>query len=249
MKTQIKNLLELQNIDLHIESLLAKEKEIPKQRDKLKIQEKKLIQEIEESEKNHKKLILNQRECERSIAQLQEQIKKYDTQLQGVKKNEEYQALLKEIDEIKKQVGLKEEELIQIMYQIDEANHFALETKKRIEAEIQQLRQQENKIDQELQEVVQERKGLESKRAEAEKMVNAEFLTHYRRIKQRRKTGPVVVPLKDEICSGCFMQVPPQIVNEIMAGEKIHTCRHCGRILYYPDSLADEEPIIIHQES
>jgi predicted nucleic acid-binding Zn-ribbon protein len=49
--------------------------------------------------------MLAQKECEKEIAQLQEQVKKYDTQLQGVRKNDEYQALLKEIDEIKKQIG------------------------------------------------------------------------------------------------------------------------------------------------
>lgn len=245
MRTQIKNLLELQDIDLQIEALLLKEKEIPKQKEKLQIQEKKLKQEIEDSEKTHKKLVLDQRECERQIAQLQEQIKKYNNQLQGVKKNEEYQALLKEIDEIKKQIGLKEEEQIKIMLQMDDANLFFLEAKKRIETEIQQLKKQEEQIDKELQEVIQERKELEQKRLEAQKSVSPELLSHYLRVKQRRKTGPVVVPLKDEICSGCFMKILPQVVNEIMASEKIHTCRHCGRILYYPGLLDEQEPIIV----
>ncbi len=248
MKTQIKNLLELQNIDLQIESLLVKEKEIPKQKEKLKIQEKKLRQEIEDSEKSHKKLVLDQRECERQIAQLQEQIKKYNNQLLAVKKNEEYQALLKEIDDIKKQIGLKEEEQIKIMLQMDEANLFFLEAKKRIESEIQQLKKQEEQIDRELQEVIEERKRLEQKRLDTQKSVNSELLSHYTRIKQRRKTGPVVVPLKDEICSGCFMQLLPQIVNEIMASEKIHTCRHCGRILYYAETLDEQEPIVVPKD-
>lgn len=245
MKTQIKSLLELQNIDLQIEALLSKEKEIPQQKEKLQIQEKKLKREIEDSEKTHKKLILDQRECERQVAQLQEQIKKYNNQLQGVKKNEEYQALLREIDEIKKQIGLKEEEQIKIMLQIDEANLFFLEAKKRIETEIQQLRKQEEQIDKELQEVTQERKELEEKKIEFQKLVNPELLSHYLRVKQRKKTGPVVVPLKDEICSGCHMQILPQVVNEIMASEKIHTCRHCGRILYFPGLLEEQEPIIV----
>lgn len=247
MKAQIENLLELQDIDLQIEALLLKEKEIPKQKEKLQIQEKKLKQEIEDSEKTHKKLVLDQRECERQITQLQEQIKKYNNQLQAVKKNEEYQALLKEIDEIKKQIGLKEEEQIKIMLQMDEANLFFLEAKKRIETEIQQLKKQGEQIDKELQEVIQERKGLEQKKLEAQKLVNPELLNHYLRVKQRRKTGPVVVPLNvdKEICSGCFMQILPQVVNEIMASEKVHTCRHCGRILYDPKLLDGREPVIV----
>lgn len=248
MKEQIKKLLKLQRIDLQIEEALKKEKEIPKQKEKLKIQEKRLAQEIEENEKNYKRLILEQREKEKDVAQLQEQVKKLNAQLQNVKKNEEYQAMLKEIDDVKKQISLREEEVLNIMYKIDEANLFFLEQKKRIEAEIQQLREQEKRIDKELEEIVAERKELETQRAEAEKDIDAELLTQYTRIKQRRKTGPVVVPLKEEICSGCYMQITPQVVNELMAGDKIHTCRHCGRILYYPDPSIDEEFLIFAQQ-
>jgi len=248
MIEQIRKLLELQNIDLQIEALLQKEKEIPKQKEKLKIQEKKLRQEIEESEKTHKKLMLEQRECEKQIAQFQEQIKKYNNQLLSVKKNEEYQALLKEIDEIKRLIGVKEEEQIKIMLQMDEANLFFVEAKKRIEAEIQQLKKQEEQIDKELQEVIEERKALEQQKLTAQTKVDPELLNYYLKIKQKRKTGPVVVPLKDEICSGCYMQVLPQTINEIMAGEKINTCRHCGRILYYPNLLDEQEPILIPKD-
>ncbi len=168
--------------------------------------------------------------------------------MQAVKKNEEYKALLKEIDDIKKQIDLKEEEQIKIMLQMDEANLFFLEAKKRIESEIQQLKKQEEQIDKELQDVIEERKSLEQKRLEAEKSVDTEILNQYLKIKQRRKTGPVVVPLRDEVCSGCYMKIQPQIVNEIMANEKVHTCRHCGRILYYPDLFNEQEPVIIPKD-
>ncbi len=242
MKEHIRSLLRLQEVDLKIEELKAKEEFIPRQKDKLLIQEKKLQQEIEEHERGYKKLQLEQREKEKEIAYLQEQIKKLENQLMTVKKNEEYRAMLKEIEDIKRQIGLKEEELIEIMYKLDESNLFFLESKKRIEQEIKDLKEQAKEIDKELEAVRKEREEWENKRKEIINEVALEYLEKYERIRKKVKNGPVVVNLDSsgDICTGCYMKQLPQIVNEIMAGEKIHTCRHCGRILYYEDSLNEE---------
>jgi predicted nucleic acid-binding Zn-ribbon protein len=35
------------------------------------------------------------------------------------------------------------------------------------------------------------------------------------------------------------MTITPQIVNEIMAG-KVHTCAHCGRLLFHKDNFPQE---------
>ncbi|MCX8065109.1 MAG: C4-type zinc ribbon domain-containing protein [Candidatus Hydrogenedentes bacterium] len=242
MREHIRSLLKLQEVDLRIEELKAKEEVIPKQKERLLLQEKKLEQEIEEHEKNYKRLQLAQREKEKEIAYLQEQVKRLDSQLMSVKKNEEYRAMLKEIEDVKKQIGLKEEELINIMYQIDEANLFFLESKKRIEQEIKSLKEQAGEIDKELEEIKREREEWESKRNTIVNTVEPEFIERYERIRKRVKVGPVVVALEPskDICTGCYMKQLPQVVNEIIGWEKIHTCRHCGRILYYSETLNED---------
>jgi len=53
---------------------------------------------------------------------------------------------------------------------------------------------------------------------------------------------PAVVPLNDETCGGCFMAIRPQIVNEILANNKIHACQHCGRLLYHITNLDESGP-------
>lgn len=245
MKEHIRSLLKLQEVDLRIEELKLKEETIPKQKEKLLLQEKKLEQEIEEHEKNYKKLQLAQREKEKEIAYLQDQVKKLDNQLMSVKKNEEYRAMLKEIEDTKKQIGLKEEELLNIMYQIDEANLFFLESKKRIEQEIKNLKEQAKEIDKELEEIRKERQEWENKRNTLVSDISPEFIEKYERIKKKVKNGPVVVALESsrDICTGCYMKQLPQVVNEVIGWEKIHTCRHCGRILYHSETLNEDAPL------
>jgi predicted nucleic acid-binding Zn-ribbon protein len=236
----LKTLLSLQELDLRIEACVAREREIPKQKDKFNIYRERLAHELAERERVCKSLTLEQRECESEIEQKQAQIKKYDNQLLGVKKNDEYQALLHEMDLQKKQIGLKEERIIQLMMEIDDAKARLEEDRKRIEAELKDIDRQCAEIDTELTEAVRTRVEFESRRTPLVEQVNNDLMARYLRIRKSIKSGPAVVPLRGSTCMGCHMAVTPQIANEILAGEKIHTCAHCGRLLYEPVNYQDE---------
>ncbi len=230
-------LLELQKLDLKIQNRKARELEIPKQKDKYKIRRQRLNSELKASEDRSKTLVLEQRECEGEIEQRRAQIAKYDTQLLAVKKNEEYQALLHEIEILKKQISVKEERIIAILLEIDEANERLVEDKRRIEAELADIDGECKKIDDELAEAVKDREELEAQRVPLVSNIDPALLNRYDRILRSKKGGAAVVPLRGDFCSGCNMVIRPQIVNEVLAGEKIHACNHCGRLLYHAENF------------
>lgn len=234
----MKTLLELQALDLKIDARKKREAEIPRQKEKYDIHRKRLAAELAEAEQRVKSLQLEQREAEGEIGQKQEQIRKYDNQLLNVKKNEEYQALLHEIDIVKKQIGAKEERIIGILMEIDEAKAALEEAKTRIAQEQAGLDAECAKIDVELQDAIKERKALEETRAPLSAQVDRVLLSRYERIRKALKGGDAVVPLNGESCSGCFMMVTAQTVNEILAGENFQPCRHCGRLLYSAELFA-----------
>ena len=102
-------LLKLQELDGRISACCEREMEIPKQKNRFDIQRARLKVELDEREQVLKDLELEQRDCESEIELRREQIDKYQQQLNLVKKNEEYQALLHEIDQLKRENGdLKE---------------------------------------------------------------------------------------------------------------------------------------------
>jgi len=47
-----------------------------------------------------------------------------------------------------------------------------------------------------------------------------------------------VVPLANGACSRCGLAVPTNVVNAAKAGEELQTCPHCGRFLFFPDTVA-----------
>ena len=237
----LKKLLELQQLDLKIEALKILETQIPEQKRKYDIHKKRLKDELEESELRLKKLQVEQHECEVDIEQRQAEILKKDGNLLEVKKNEEYQALLHEIDMLKKQIGIREERIIAIMIEVDEAKAHFDEDKTRIEGEQREIDEACAKIDAELAESVENRKQLELERTPLIKAIDKSIYSRYARIRKAKKSGPAVVALNGESCSGCNMAVRAQVVNEILAGETVHACSHCGRILYHEDNLQEAE--------
>jgi len=236
----LRTLLELQQLDMKIGTLKQREQEIPRQKESFNIQRKRLEMELKDSEDRVKKLKLEQRDCEGEIDQKNAHIKKFEGQLLVVKKNEEYKALLHEIDLMKKQISLKEERVLAIMDDIDHAQMKLGEDKKRIADEIRKLDEECARIDAELGTAVKERKTQEGTRAPLAAQVDSALLSRYERVRKVR--SPAVVPLVEtnkqaEACGGCYMTVRPQIVNEIMAAKEYHSCGHCARILYYPGNI------------
>lgn len=220
---------------MQIASLKESEREIPKQKDKYSIHRERLALEIKNSEERCKRLLLEQRECAGDIEQRQAQIVKYDGQLYSIKKNEEYKALLYEMDLLKKQIAVKEERILSLMIEHDEAKVVLEADKERIQGEVAVIDAECAKIDEELHRFTAERKSLVKARPPIAEKVHKALLNRYERIRKVRT--PAVAPLNEEVCGGCFMSVRPQIVNEIMANEKIHACQHCGRLLYYPGNI------------
>jgi len=48
-----------------------------------------------------------------------------------------------------------------------------------------------------------------------------------------------IVPVKNGVCSGCFISIPPMRQDRIRAMDEIIYCENCGRILIWEDE--DEE--------
>lgn len=236
----MKTLLRLQELDLKIEACAALETEIPKQKHKFDIHRGRLQAELEERENLCKQLVLEQGGCESEIDQKQEQIAKYDQQLSSVKKNEEYLALVHEMDLLKKQIGIKEERILAIMMEMDDAKARLEEAKERIKAEIAEIDKSCATVDHELSEAIQHRQELEARRPPLMDKVDGALVRTYQRIRSSKKSGPAVVPLNDEVCAGCHMRVRPQVVNEVLAGDRMHTCGNCGRLLYHRGNFEDQ---------
>lgn len=152
-----------------------------------------------------------------------------------IKNAKELQALQREIEQLKQHNSELEENLIIIMEEIDaikaqiqakEAEMAALQEewqKKQVE-----FKAQLTGIDQAVSEAASRRQRIASQ-------VAAELISRYELIFARRG-GTAVVEVTGGICQGCYMNIPPQLWNEIIRNEKLNLCPSCQRILYFKSS-------------
>jgi len=180
------------------------------------------------------------RDLEAEIKDIKDHISKYKRQLNEVKTNKEYTALLKEIEESQKRVDRLEEDVIAEMLLADDIQ-------KEIKEASQKFVAAKEKLSQEKEAIFQKRKEMEEKAAKLNRekevllpQIPAEQVSLYLKI-FRKKAGVVLSPVRGDFCSMCHMRIRPQVLNELRDTRKLILCENCGRILYWQPKKADSD--------
>jgi predicted nucleic acid-binding Zn-ribbon protein len=148
-----------------------------------------------------------------------------------IKNVKELQALQREIDLMRQANGDLEDELIRIMQEID-AVKAQIQTKEAEMAAMQEdwLKKQKE-LEQEIHGIDEAVSEAATRRQTIASQVTRDLISRYELIFSRRG-GTAVVEVNAGICQGCFMNIPPQLWNEIIRNEKLHLCPSCQRILF-----------------
>jgi predicted nucleic acid-binding Zn-ribbon protein len=160
------------------------------------------------------------------------QILKYRTQLNQIKSNTEYQALLKEISKAEDDIRRIEDAELELMERLDTLQPALREEQTQLkdvtakgETEKADLQKRAKLIQEELQQLAAERQRLAA-------AVEPDALSRYERL-LRSKGDFAVVPIKHGNCGGCHINIPPQVVHDARNGSELTSCSYCGRILYW----------------
>ncbi|WP_422486508.1 zinc ribbon domain-containing protein [Gudongella sp. DL1XJH-153] len=65
---------------------------------------------------------------------------------------------------------------------------------------------------------------------ELENSCDENLLVAYHGIRSRKGSG--IAEIKNDVCGGCHMRIPENLVEKAKQGKKIINCENCGRILY-----------------
>ena len=236
LNEEIKQLTELQVIDLQIAKFDA---EINAQKAELTKREKSFNERqalIEELKEKIEAAETQRREIEAQLADELSRIKERQSKMMQVQTNREYQSLLKEIEDGKKSIKEKEEEIVRIM-EAGEANaKIMAEQENLIKEEKKALAEESTQFKKHAGEIEGKKAKIVAKRDAMAKDIKTSALRKYDMLRTRRN-GKAVVSVVNGICQGCFMSIPPQQFNDILKGDRILNCPTCQRILYHqPES-------------
>ena len=170
-----------------------------------------------------------------------ERIREGQIKMMQVQTSREHQALLKEIEEAKKQIKDTEDQLLQIMEEAEAEESKATELDKLCKGERKLLADEAGRVKEAVREIDKRRAEVLKPRSQFAQALPPARLKRHEMLLQKRK-GLAVVQIIDGVCQGCFMATPPQQYNEVRRGEQICSCPACQRILYYlPPPPADDE--------
>lgn len=227
----IKNLKDLQAVDKEIFALRKDLADLPGKLKELDADLERESGKTKSREEALKALQLKRKEKELDLEQKENLLNKLQTQLYQVKTNSEYSAIEKEISGGKADKSILEEEILDIFDQIEGAEKELSGEKILLDKEKKRVAEEKIKIDSERKAFEERLSELNGKRDSITPLIDKDTLGKYERI-LNGKEGLALVPVVGENCGGCFMNLPPQIINEIRSLDHIIYCERCSRMLY-----------------
>lgn len=233
---EFKKLIELQKIDDEITSLVEQLETIPIEIDKLNQYIQQIQHSIEENKNSIKQIQVSLKQKELDVQTIESQINKHNSELNVVKTNEQYKALLNEIQRLKSEKDKIETEILELLSTQDELlqkiklSDTELNTKKSdIEKQISDLKKKQ-------QDLEQQKNAKETERQTLAQQIENQYLSTYERIKTNRD-NVALSAVRDKSCSVCNMKLTQQEINEVSKYEEFIFCESCSRILYIPQDF------------
>jgi predicted nucleic acid-binding Zn-ribbon protein len=169
--------------------------------------------------------------------------KKYETQLNDVKNNREYDAISKEIEIQGLEIQVSEKKIKEYSFEIQNKTEVYENALANITERKNDLELKKAELDMITAETEKDEAVILVKAKEAEKHIEDRLLVAYNRLRSNAKNGLAVVSIQRDSCSGCFNQIPPQRQLDIRQRKRIIVCEHCGRILVDEGFALEESPV------
>lgn len=231
MNVNLEKLIELEKVDREAARLSEEVAGLPK---RVVAIEEKLAEHkaaVEKAKAGIKANEANRRQLEADIKGFQEKIAKYRSQSSNVKTNDEYRALMHEVEFAEKQISGCEDRILELMLGL-EAEEKALKVAEAdLKTESADVEKEKNEARVRTAEDEKLLAGLKEKRTQLRANVEDSILQHYDRVMRQRKSA--MAEAREQKCLACFVMLRPQTWQEIRTNDQIVTCNSCGRILYY----------------
>lgn len=234
MNPILEQLLRLQRLDSDIRALGHDLQQIPKK--------SKLIDERVHSVKEPLgKILLEKASLEKSRADMEATLKSLEEKerqlklkMPEIRSNDEYGALLREMDATKRErdkmegLSLKTMERQEaILTEIPPLEEAYKKGEDSVATDRAALKAEQDRLSVELLSRKKERQEVQAK-------MNAGWFRKYTHIAAQRN-GLAVAAVKGGTCQGCFIGVRPKLVQDLHYGEEVVSCEGCQRVLYLDD--------------
>jgi uncharacterized protein len=244
MLPDIENLLRLQDADKEIRRLQEEIAGFPR---RVAVIEQKLAgtkAQLEKAQGAIKADEAARRKHETAIAALRGKISKYRDQSLDVKTNDQYKALLHEIQFAEKEITATEDKILELMVNADTRDKEVKAAQAELKAEAAEI---EKEKEQARQRTAEDEKLLAEWRGKRDQLrsgIDEDLLRQYERVSKFRGSG--ISEVRDHKCMACQVMLRPQTYNDVRSGQRAVICDSCQRILYFDpaNELVEQKPVL-----
>ena len=172
-------------------------------------------------------------------------VARYQSQLNEVKNNREYDTLSKEIEFQTLEVELCNKRIREAVNAEKQKEELLVASQNLLDERLQDLEEKKNELDEIVAETKADEEKLREKAKNLELAIEPNLLRSFKRIRKSSRNGLGIVYVQRDSCGGCFAQIPPQRQLDVRIHKKIIVCEYCGRILIDPElaGVKIEKPV------
>ena len=231
MLPDIENLLKLQDADKEIRRLQDEVAELPKRVAAIELKLAGTKAQLEKAQASVKADESSRRKYETAISDLRGKISKYRDQSLDVKTNDQYKALLHEIQFAEQEIAANEDKILELMVNADARDKEVKAAQAEMKAETAEIEKEKEEARQRTAEDEKQLTDWRGKRDQLRTGINEDLLRHYERVSKFRGSG--ISEVMDHKCMGCQVMLRPQTYNEVRTGQQTVMCDSCQRVLYF----------------
>ncbi len=241
MKSELSKLVELQKTDSRIRELKNNIESAEERRAGIEQEFEKHASSIREIQDKKADAQSKKAELEAKIAEAKTGLERANRNLTTAADTKQYEASMREIDALNKQVSGFETKILEQLEAIDETETVLAERAEEVTNLEKNWKKTQKDFDSELTGNQKEFAKLTKERETVFTEVPPKLARVYNRLITRSRDGVAVAEVVESSCSACFMKLRKQMVVELKTTDQIMTCENCTRILYVDTTEESEE--------
>lgn len=212
----------------------------------------KILASFEEDENSVEKIKILKMEAQKSVDEINLSVAEHDEKLKelnnkmnyilfGGGKNVDLEIIKKQINEEKADRSVLEDGMIELWEKIERVEKEIEDAKESLEDLRVEIDKKNIELDEKIKKTDKDIKHITKCINESIEQLNpdnTEVYNMYLRL-QEKEVQPSAVAIVDGNCHGCFLDLPPDIVNKIREGNPTK-CPNCYRILYFKEEGEEE---------
>jgi predicted nucleic acid-binding Zn-ribbon protein len=242
MNETIAALLKLQEMDLALGDLRRAKTALGPRRDEVKEGLRRLLAAFEDGKKSLTEALSQKKSLELEAESKDQAVRKHTAELNSVKSNDAYKALLTQIEAAKQEKSSIEDRILEVMSSIEALQKESKEREKTLAADKASFESRAAAVEDDERRLEGDLAGKTAERDSFAASLPEEARRRYDTVRRGRAEFSALAEVRGMICLGCRTTLPPDVVNNVMKGKQMLLCETCSRILYILPAPAPAAP-------